>query len=132
MCIRDRVGTALNQTFNNYLGGGRNGKSVLVSLMSKTLGEYKGELPLTAVVTQRRVGVGGLSPEILKLKGKRYAVMQEPTKGVKLNEGIMKELTGGDTIQARGLYSESEVFEPQFNLVVCTNNLFLSFITLPI
>ena len=50
--------------------------------------------------------------------------MQEPSKNVQLNEGIMKELTGGDPIQARGLYSESEIFEPQFNLVVCTNNLF--------
>jgi P4 family phage/plasmid primase-like protien len=116
------VGTALNQTFNNYLGGGRNGKSVLVSLMTKTLGEYKGELPLTAVVTQRRVGVGGLSPEIVKLKGKRYAVMQEPRQGDILNEGILKELTSGmDAIQARGLFTDTITFIPQFKLVVCAN-----------
>jgi putative DNA primase/helicase len=76
------------------------------------------------LVTEKRGLIGGTSDEVLKLKGVRYAVMQEPSKGVKLNEGIMKELTGGDPIQARGLYSESEIFEPQFNLVVCTNNLF--------
>ena len=76
------------------------------------------------LVTDVRGKIGGTSDEVLKLKGIRYAVMQEPSKGVKLNEGIMKELTGGDPIQARGLYSESEIFDPQFSLVVCTNNLF--------
>jgi P4 family phage/plasmid primase-like protien len=116
------VGTALNQTFNNYLGGGRNGKSVLVSLMSKTLGEYKGELPLTAVVTQKRTAVGGLAPEIACLKAKRYVVMQEPRQGDILNEGILKELTSGhDAIQARTLFSMPVTFLPQFKLVVCAN-----------
>jgi putative DNA primase/helicase len=91
--------------------------------MSVTLGEYKGTVPIT-LVTDVRGKIGGTSDEVLKLKGIRYAVMQEPSKGVKLNEGIMKELTGGDPIQARGLYSESEIFDPQFTLVVCTNNLF--------
>jgi len=80
-------------------------------------------VPIT-LVTDVRGKIGGTSDEVLKLKGIRYAVMQEPSKGVKLNEGIMKELTGGDPIQARGLYSESEIFDPQFTLVVCTNNLF--------
>ena len=117
------VGTALNQTFNNYIGGGRNGKSVLVTLMSKTLGEYKGDLPLTAVVTPKRVGVGGLAPEIASLKGIRFAVMQEPKQGDILNEGILKELTSGfDTIQARIPYQAEPVrFIPQFKLVVCAN-----------
>jgi P4 family phage/plasmid primase-like protien len=117
------IGANKNQTFNVYHGSGSNGKSILADLMSVTLGEYKGTVPIT-LVSEKRGLIGGTSDEVLKLKGKRYAVMQEPSKGVKLNEGIMKELTGGDPIQARGLYSESEIFEPQFNLVVCTNNLF--------
>jgi P4 family phage/plasmid primase-like protien len=117
------IGANKNQTFNVYHGSGSNGKSIIADLMSLTLGEYKGTVPIT-LVTEKRGLIGGTSDEVLKLKGIRYAVMQEPTKGVKLNEGIMKELTGGDPIQARGLYSESEIFEPQFNLVVCTNNLF--------
>jgi P4 family phage/plasmid primase-like protien len=117
------IGTNKNQTFNVYHGSGSNGKSIIADLMSVTLGDYKGTVPIT-LVTDVRGKIGGTSDEVLKLKGVRYAVMQEPSKGVKLNEGIMKELTGGDPIQARGLYSESEIFEPQFSLVVCTNNLF--------
>ena len=117
------IGANKNQTFNVYHGSGSNGKSILADLMSVTLGEYKGTVPIT-LVTDSRGKIGGTSDEVLKLKGVRYAVMQEPSKGVKLNEGIMKELTGGDPLQARGLYSESEIFEPQFSLVVCTNNLF--------
>jgi putative DNA primase/helicase len=117
------IGTNMNQTFNVYFGSGSNGKSILTDLMTQTLGEYKGTVPIT-LVTEKRNSIGGTSSEIMQLKGIRYAVMQEPTKGVKLNEGIMKELTGGDPIQGRALYCESETFEPQFNLVVCTNNLF--------
>jgi P4 family phage/plasmid primase-like protien len=118
------IGTNKNQTFHVYHGSGSNGKSLLVDLMSATLGEYKGTVPIT-LVTDVRGKIGGTSDEVLKLKGVRYAVMQEPTKERnKLNEGIMKELTGGDPIQARGLYSESEIFVPQFQLCVGTNNLF--------
>jgi P4 family phage/plasmid primase-like protien len=117
------IGSNKNQTFNIYHGSGSNGKSIIADFMSMSLGEYKGTVPIT-LVTERRGTIGGTSDEVIKLKGVRYAVMQEPSKGVKLNEGVMKELTGGDPIQARGLYCESEVFEPQFSLVVCTNNLF--------
>jgi P4 family phage/plasmid primase-like protien len=117
------IGTNKNHSFNVYHGSGSNGKSMLTDLMGHTLGEYKGLVPL-ALLTDKRGKIGGTSDEILKLRGIRYAVIQEPSKSDKLNEGTMKELTGGDPIQARGLYSESVIFETQFNLVVCTNNLF--------
>ena len=117
------IGTNLNQTFNIYRGNGSNGKSKLVEFMNHALGEYAGTVPIT-LVSDKRPGVGGTSSEVIQLKGLRYAVMQEPSKDTRINEGVMKELTGGDKIQARALYSASETFTPQFKLCVCTNTLF--------
>jgi P4 family phage/plasmid primase-like protien len=117
------IGTNDNQTFNIYTGSGCNGKSKLVELMSRCLGDYKATVPIT-LITQSRNCIGSTSPEIVALMGVRYAVMQEPSKGDTINEGIMKEITGGDPIQGRALFKDSVTFTPQFKLVVCTNVLF--------
>lgn len=117
------IGIKKEHAFNIYRGSGSNGKSILTELMSQALGEYKGTVPIT-LVTEKRNAIGGTSSEVIQLKGIRYAVMQEPSKDAVINEGIMKELTGGDPIQARALFCSSEIFIPQFSLVVCTNALF--------
>lgn len=117
------IGTNENQTFNIYTGSGANGKSKLVDLISKGLGDYKGTVPLP-LITQKRTQIGSTSSEIVQLKGKRLAVMQEPSKGDTINEGIMKEITGGDPIQGRALFKDMITFIPQFKLVVTTNTLF--------
>ena len=116
------IGTSTNQTFNMYIGGGSNGKSVLITLMELILGEYKGDVPLS-LITDKRTKIGGLAPEMVGLKGIRYAVMQEPQKGDKINEGVMKQITSGiDPIQARAPYMPQAItFIPQFKLVVCAN-----------
>ncbi len=116
------IGTNENQTFNIYTGSGANGKSKLVELMSKCLGDYKATVPIT-LLTQSRPGIGNTSSEVVQLMGIRYAVMQEPSKGDKINEGIMKEITGGDPIQGRALFKDAVTFIPQFKLVACTNTL---------
>ncbi len=116
------VGTTENQDFNFYLGSGSNGKSKLVELMAKVLGEYKGVVPIT-LISQKRNSIGSTSSEIYELIGKRYAVIQEPSEGDVINEGIMKEITGGDPIQCRALFQNSVTFIPQFKLVVCANKL---------
>ena len=117
------IGKNDNQTFNIYTGSGCNGKSKLVELMSRCLGDYKATVPIT-LITQSRNSIGSTSSEVVALMGVRYAVMQEPSKGDVINEGIMKEITGGDPIQARALFKDSVTFTPQFKLVVCTNVLF--------
>jgi len=117
------IGENINQTFNIYRGSGSNGKSMFTDLMSYTLGDYYGNIPVT-LVTEKRPGIGGTSSEIVQLKGVRYAVMQEPSKDARINEGMMKQLTGDSTLSGRALYHEQETFPIQFHLVLCTNTLF--------
>lgn len=114
--------SALNQTFNMYIGEGRNGKSALMDLMKTCLGQYKGDVPLP-LITDRRTKIGGLSPEMVELKGVRLAVINEPDPDSKLNVGVMKQITSGlDPIQARAPYMTKMVtFLPQFKLVLCSN-----------
>ena len=118
------IGNSTNQTFHNYIGVGENGKSVLVTLLEKCLGEYKGDVP-TTLLTDKRAKVGGLTPELVQLKGVRFAVMNEPSKGEKINEGTMKQLTSAlDPIQCRAPFMiEALSYIPQFKLVLLANNL---------
>ena len=119
------VGENKTQSFNIYNGSGSNGKSMLVDLLKKSLGEYAtGSVPLS-LITGDRPSTGGTNTELLHLKNKRLAVMNEPSKNMPLNTGAMKELTGGDEVQARGLYEKKSThFTPQFKLVACTNTMF--------
>jgi P4 family phage/plasmid primase-like protien len=119
------IGGNPNQTMNMYMGQGQNGKSVLTGFMGMVLGDYKGDVPLSLIVTRERTKIGGTAPELLALKGKRYAVMQEPSKGDVINDGIMKQITSGeDVVQARGLFQPNAIsFIPAFKLVVCLNEL---------
>jgi P4 family phage/plasmid primase-like protien len=117
------IGLNKNQTINIYNGCGRNGKSKLAELMQKVLGDYFGNIS-AALITSKRPSIGGLSPELVKIKGCRYVLMSEPSKDDKINDGYMKQLTGGDPIEARGLHRDPITYIPFFKLVVCTNNLF--------
>jgi len=114
------IGNNKNQTFNIYTGCGRNGKSKFVDLMRFGIGDYYGKVP-TQLITQKRTSIGSTSSEVAQLKGIRYAVMTEPRKGDTINEGIMKEITGEDEIQARHLHQEAFVFVPQFTMCLMTN-----------
>jgi hypothetical protein len=83
------VGTNKNSGFFYYKGEGSNGKSVLVEFYGETLGDYKRTIPLSYLCSKRQ-SIGGTSSEIYQLRGCRFAVMQEPSKGDIMNEGVKK------------------------------------------
>ena len=111
-----------DEGFYIWTGSGGNGKSKLVDLISKCLGDYACNLPV-ALLTQKRKSSGAANPEMARTRGRRFAVMQEPDVNETVNIGEMKEITGNDKIQARGLYKEPFEFIPQFKLLLMCNDL---------
>ncbi len=114
-------GSTRDETFDIFSGGGGNGKSKLMELLEECLGEYCVKLPIT-LLTNKRGASNAATPELARTKGARLASLQEPDTNTKLNVGLMKELTGGDKIQARALFQEPFEFKPQFKIVLCCND----------
>lgn len=111
-----------NQDFNIWTGTGANGKTTFVEFLAHALGDYSCSLPV-AMITQKRQSADKANPSMKNTKGKRFAHMQEPENDDEINAGLMKEITGKDTISVRGLYEGKMVeFKPQFSLVLCCND----------
>jgi P4 family phage/plasmid primase-like protien len=105
-----------------WSGVGDNSKSVLVTLVRKMLGMYFHEFP-TSLLVGKRTQSSGASPEVAGSAGTRFAVIQEPSEREEFNVGLLKELSGNDTIYTRALYRDSSSFLPQFKLTVICNKL---------
>lgn len=106
-----------------FLNGiGANGKSVLASWMLKALGEYAIK-PNVSILTDKRSNAQNASPETYSLKGMRFVYMEEPDEGanIQLNNGLMKDWSGGGQLRGRPLYGESESFNCMFKLFFSCN-----------
>lgn len=115
-------GNIREERFHIWTGSGSNGKSKLIDLFEQSFGDYCCKFPVT-LLTQKRGASSAATPEIARSKGKRFAVLQEPSEDEKLNVGLMKELSGGDKIQARALFKDVIEFKPQFKMVLTCNHL---------
>jgi len=104
-------GTNPEELFHIFTGVGGNGKSKLIELFEMAMGEYTFKFPIT-LLTQKRASSGAANPEIARTKGRRFGIFQEPDEGERINVGLMKELTGGDSILCRALYAEPFEFKP--------------------
>ena len=115
-------GNIREERFHIWTGSGSNGKSLSVSLFEKALGQYCCKFPVT-LLTQKRAASNTATPEIARAKGRRFAVLQEPSEDERLNVGQLKELSGGDTVQTRELFKAPCEWRPQFKLFLLCNQL---------
>ncbi len=94
------------------------GKTTFIETLADILNEYAETMAIESLMKKSR---GGIPNDIAALKGKRFVFVDEPDFGDKLSEGIIKKLTGLDTINARFLNEEFFKFKPEFKLWIACN-----------
>lgn len=100
-------------------GVGSNGKSVFLNLLRKLLGK----LAIQAAPDLLMVKRSEQHPtDQADLFGKRLVVCQETEEGKRLNESLVKQLTGGDGIRARRMREDFWEFEPTHKIWLSTNH----------
>ena len=115
------TGSTREQCLFICLGEGSNGKSVFLDVISNLLGEYSTTAQVESIMVNKNYG-GGANTDIARLKGARFVTTSEPNEYSRLNEGLIKQLTGGDKVTARFLYGKEFEFKPEFKLWVATNH----------
>ena len=100
-------------------GMGNNGKSTFLDTIARILGDYAANAQPETLMIRKQEGIGS---DLARLKSVRLVTCEEPTEGVRLNEGLVKQLTGGGKVTCRFLYGDEFEYEPEFKIWICTNH----------
>lgn len=113
-------GANREQCYYTFIGVGGNGKSKLVDLMRFTFGDFSSSLQATAL-TRKRPDSGAANPDIIAIKNKRFIYLQEPDDKEPLNTSRMKQFSGEDVVEARGLFEDQQRFRITGKLCMMCN-----------
>lgn len=114
-------GAIKEEKIHANIGKGGNGKSKERELCVESLGDYCFGFPVT-LFTGHRSASNAASPEVVRSKGKRMAFIDEPENNATINIGLIKKFSGGDPIEARGLYADMIEIKPQFKMTLLCND----------
>jgi len=113
------TGVTSEEVFFLPYGSGRNGKSKFLAAIEHVLGTYaKSTRPETFLSKKSDL----IPNDVAALAGARYVPTREAAEGRKLDIALIKQLTGGDTMEARFLGKEFFRFTPILKLWFAVNH----------
>lgn len=117
------TGDTTEQKLAFFFGSGRNGKGTWVEAVAFLAGDYAGSIPIESFLDTGGKRRGDqATPDIARLPGVRFLRVSEPEKGSALNEGLVKQVTGGDPVDARHLNKGFFTFTPDFKMTISGNH----------
>lgn len=125
---RDFIQAAVGYSLTGYTredklfmlhGSGRNGKTTFLGTILNMLGGYGAQASSKILVAKRD---GGPSNELFVLIGKRFVTASETGETHKLDEELIKQITGGDRISINPKYMSQIEFTPTWKTWFSTNH----------
>lgn len=116
------LGLTNEQALAFFYGMGANGKSALTDLMAKLMGSYSATAKIESLTGQNRRSGGDATPDLISIVAARMVRAAEPEKGVQWQEGLIKQLTGGEPILVRALNENFFEATPIFKLTISGNH----------
>lgn len=113
------TGDVGGQVLPFLFGSGKNGKSVLLDVLMKLLGDYADAAPPGFLMARP---YEGHPTDLAELHGRRVIVCSEVKHGDKFDEARVKLLTGGDRIKARRMRQDFFSFQPTHKLWLLGNH----------
>ncbi|RJE87974.1 DNA primase family protein [Paracoccus onubensis] len=106
-----------------FHGGGANGKSVLVDLIARMLGDYSATAKIESLTGKNKKSGSESQPDLMPLINSRMVRTSEPEEGQRLQEALVKALTGGEPMMIRDLFTGMITFTPFFKITISGNHL---------
>lgn len=116
------LGLTAEQALAFFYGMGANGKSVISDLMAKLMGTYAASAKIETLTGTNRRSAGDATPDLVNMVAARYVRTSEPEQGVKWQEGLIKQLTGGEPILVRALNENFIEVTPIFKITIQGNH----------
>ena len=112
------IGEVTHQVLPFMFGVGANGKSVMLEVIRRVLGDY------SAVTPGKFLVIGGREhdADMVNLIGARLVTCSEVNEDSKFDEQKVKDLTGGEELNGRYLYGQSFKFKPSHTLFLAGNH----------
>ncbi len=112
------TGDDKEEVFFFLYGKGQNGKTKFVETVRCLLGDHARSANFKTFVLKK---YDGIREDIARLKGARFVSAIEGNRGDRLDEQMIKQLTGGDRIAERGLYQNTSEFDPEMKIWLVAN-----------
>jgi len=114
------TGDTREQCLFLFYGLGANGKSTFLEVIQVLLGDYATQTNSETFMVKRHSSP--ISNDVADLRGARFVCAVEIELGRRMAEVLIKQMTGGDKLKARFLYSEHFEFKPEFKIFLAANH----------